>query len=140
MTSKKINLPLIVSLIGTIVMAVITVLTSAHNGWTSGQVWVMVVISAVGAFNVWAAANLPGYTNIKKYVAIATVVLQALFVFIVGGITGAEWINLLVTLLTAVGVAVVPHPITTTQTTGTAPAPGQPAVGGPAVTVVQPAQ
>jgi hypothetical protein len=144
MKAKGVSAPLIVSLVGTVLMAVLSLIATAGDyDWSKPQLWIMVVISAIGAFNVWAAANLPGYENIKKYVAAATLVLQALFVFVIGGVSTGEWINLAITLLTALGVAVVPHPITTTQNTGTVPgvaAGGNaPAVGGTPVTVVKPA-
>jgi hypothetical protein len=112
---KSIKAPVWASLIGAIVMAVWAIIQTGMADHTPRAIlWVLAVIAAVGAFNVWATANLPGYEHLKKYVAAGVAGLQVLTVVIVGGITGAEWVSILVAIGTALGVALVPHPVTTT--------------------------
>lgn len=105
---------LIWPVLGTIVMAVLTVFqeASADNHITA-QEWVQVLLGALMAFNVWATANLPQYTSMKTYVSAAIVVFGALYTYIVGGVTMGELINMAVLTLAALGVAVTKQPVTT---------------------------
>jgi uncharacterized membrane protein len=120
--TKKVWWPVL----GTIVMAVLTVIqeASADNSITA-QEWVQVILGALMAFNVWATANLPQYTKMKTWVAAAIVVVGALYTYIVGGVSTAEIINMIVLFLAAVGVAFTPQPITTVINGRTVPADGE---------------
>lgn len=101
-------------LIGLIVMAIITTLQDAFTDeHIHAQEWVLVVFQALMAFNVWATANLPGYHSMKTYVAAAIAVVSALHVFIIGGVSIQELMNLGIVALSAVGVTFTKQPITT---------------------------
>lgn len=111
---KGTSAPAWASLAGVVVMAVLTTLSALGGGHTPTRVEVVqVAIAAVGAFNVWAAANLPQYAHIKRVVSIVTLVLQAVVMALMGGMAQTEWFNVGVALLTTLGVMTVPHPLTT---------------------------
>lgn len=108
------NKKLIGPIVGTILMAVLTVFQeAAADNAITGQEWVQVILGALMAFNVWATANLPGYEKMKTRVAAAIVVFGALYTYIIGGVSTAEAINMAVLFLAAVGVAVIKQPVTT---------------------------
>lgn len=102
-------------LLGLILMAALTAIQAAMaNGSPIGaDEWVQVLIQGVMAFNVWATANLPQYDRMKTWVAATLAVLQVLVTVIDGGVSTAEYINLGITFLAAVGVAVTPQARTT---------------------------
>jgi hypothetical protein len=103
-------------ILGTIVMAILTVFQEATaDNHITAQEWVQVILGALMAFNVWATANLPGYTKMKTYVSAAIVVFGALYTYIVGGVSQGELINMAVLALSALGVAVIKQPVTITQ-------------------------
>lgn len=105
---------LIWPVLGTIVMAILTVVQEAtQDNHITAQEWVQVALGALMAFNVWATANLPGYERMKTYVSAAIVVVGALYTYIVGGVSTGEIINMAVLLLAALGVAVTRQPVTT---------------------------
>lgn len=105
---------LIWPVLGTIVMAILTVFQEAsQDNHITAQEWVQVILGALMAFNVWATANLPGYDKMKTYVSAAIVVVGALYTYIVGGVSTGEIINMGVLLLAALGVAVTRQPVTT---------------------------
>jgi hypothetical protein len=101
-----------------VAVIVMAVLTGFQDAFTDQQVtaqeWVQVGIGLVMAINVWATANLPGYETMKTLVAAVILTLQALHTFIVGGVDAPELINLAITFLAAIGVAVAKQPVTTT--------------------------
>jgi hypothetical protein len=100
--------------IGLIVMAILTSFQEAADDHTiSAQEWVQVVIQGSMAAHVWATANLPQYTRMKTFVAAVIVVLQVLYTSIIGGVSGPEAINMVITFLSAVGVAATRQPVTT---------------------------
>lgn len=106
---KKLAVPII----GTILMAVLTTIQEAMNDRViTGQEWVLVILGALMAFNVWATANLPGYERMKTYVAAAIAVVGALHTFIVGGVDMPEIVNMIILALSALGVAAVNQPTT----------------------------
>lgn len=108
------NKKLIWPVLGTIIMAVLTVFQEAsQDNHITAQEWVQVALGALMAFNVWATANLPGYEKMKTYVSAAIVVVGALYTYIVGGVSTGEIINMAVLLLAALGVAVTRQPVTT---------------------------
>lgn len=91
----------------------------------TGQEWVLVILGALMAFNVWATANLPQYTKMKTYVAAAIAVVGALHGFIVGGVDTAEIINMVILAVAALGVAATPQPVTTVINGRTVPENGE---------------
>ena len=105
---------LIWPILGTVVMAVLTVFQEAtQDNHVTSQEWVQVILGALMAFNVYATANLPGYSRMKTYVSAAIVVVGALYTYIVGGVSTGELVNMAVLLLAALGVALTPQPTTT---------------------------
>lgn len=97
-------------------MAVLTTIQdSLTDQRISSQEWVLVLLGALMAFNVWATANLPQYTHMKTYVSAAIVVVGVLQTAIVGGVDMAEVINMIVLGLAALGVAITRQPITTVR-------------------------
>lgn len=103
-----------VAVIGVILMAVLTTVQDAFTDQhIDAQEWVQVALGVLMAFNVWATANLPQYGSMKTYVAAAIAAMTALYTFVVGGVSISEWINLVVVVLVALGVAVVPQRVTT---------------------------
>ena len=117
---------LIWPILGLIIMAVLTTIqqVNADNVITASE-WVMVVLQALMAFNVWATANLPQYEKMKTYVAAAIVVVQLAVGFITDGFSTNEIVNLIVAALAALGVALTPQPVTTVINGTTVPANGE---------------
>lgn len=100
-------------LVGLIVMALLTTFQDALTDQNiSAQEWVQVTIQAVMAVNVWATANLPQFEKMKTLVAAVLVTLQALYTFVIGGVDTPELINLVITFLSALGVAFARQPLT----------------------------
>ena len=117
---------LIWPILGTVVMAILTVFQEAtQDNHITAQEWVQVILGALMAFNVWATANLPQYEKMKTYVSAAIVVFGALYTYIVGGVSIGELINMAVLALAALGVAITPQPITTVINGTTVPANGE---------------
>lgn len=101
-------------LLGLIAMAILTTIQDAFTDQhIDAQEWVLVLFQAIMAFNVWATANLPGYEKMKTYVAAVIAVVSALHVFIVGGVSSNELMNLGIVFLSALGVTFTKQPITT---------------------------
>lgn len=116
----------LVPLLGAILMSVLTVVQEAMmDARIDSQEWVLVGLGVLMAFNVWATANLPQYERMKSAVAAAIVVAGALHTFIVGGVSTAEGINMLILFLSGIGVAVTRQPITTVINGTTVPANGE---------------
>lgn len=113
-------------IIGTVLMATFTTVQEAMaDNHIDSQEWVLVGLGALMAFNVWATANLPQYKHMKTYVAMAIVVVGALYTFIPGGVTMPELINMIVLALAGLGVTFTPQPITTVIQGQTVPADGE---------------
>lgn len=114
-------------LLGLLLMAGLTTVqaATADGSRIDEQEWVQVGIQAVMAFNVWATANLPQYTKMKTWVAVALGVLQVLYTTVVGGVDTAEIINMVITALAVAGVAFTRQPITTVINGTTVPANGE---------------
>lgn len=110
----KANIKAWVPVFGLIVMAILTTFQQAltNDDVVSTQEWVQVAIQATMAAHVWATANLPQYEGMKTFVAAVVVVLQALYTVVLGGVSTVEVINLVITFLSALGVAFVTQPIT----------------------------
>jgi hypothetical protein len=106
---------LIWPVVGTIAMATLTVIQDALNtdNRIDAQEWVLVILGALMAFNVWATANLPGYEKMKGAVAAAIAIVGALHTFIIGGVSTAEIVNMAVLGLSALGVLAARQPVTT---------------------------
>ena len=98
---------------GALLMAALVAFQEATADKTiTAQEWVQVLLQVLMAFNVWATANLPQYEKMKTYVAAAIAVVSLLVSYITNGIDTQEAINLAITLIAALGVALTPQPLT----------------------------
>jgi len=113
--------PLVVAVIGVIAMALLTTVQNAltNDGLIDSQEMVQLGIQGVGAANVYLAANLPGYEKAKFYVMALIAGAQVLYTA-VGISSGSgssvdttEWVNMGITILTALGVLAIKTPVTT---------------------------
>lgn len=91
-----------------VVMAGVTAYRVVAGDGVTPSEWVTVVIAVLGTVNVWAAANVPSFAKAKTFVAAVFVVLSVLQTSITGGISGDEWLLLVLQFLGAVGVAAAP--------------------------------
>jgi hypothetical protein len=66
--------------------------------------WVNVAIAAIGAFQVWWAANVAGAPYVKAGIAAASAGLIALQSYIVGGVTISDWVQIGIAVVGALGV------------------------------------
>jgi hypothetical protein len=99
----------IMELLGALVMAIIVAYQEVATDGVTWSEWVMVVIAAAGVLNVWAAANITGFSKAKLLVSAVFVVLNLLVGILTDGrITGDEWTLLLVQFLSTLGVAGAP--------------------------------
>ena len=110
---KKVIWPVL----GLIAMTILTTVQQATGDrYITVQEWVQVGLQALMAFNVWATANLPGWSWLKTSVAAAIAVLSLLYTTLASGtVDMTAIVNLLITGLAALGVAVTKQPMTTTQ-------------------------
>lgn len=99
--------------VATIVAAIIPLLM--EGGYPDAQAWVNVAIVGVGACAVFVGPNVP-YANVTKTVlSVLAAVLVLLNNVIPGGVSTAEWLQLLVAGLGALGVYVLPNAAAATQ-------------------------
>lgn len=115
----------IVALLTALVMAGLTVVREANaDAVIDAQEWVLVVIAVFQVLTVWGAANIPRFSEAKTFMAAIMVVLNLLVSYIVGGITGDEWMLLIINFIGTIGVAFAP---------AVSDSPGaRPTLGGPA--------
>lgn len=101
----------IAELLGAVVMAgVVTYQEVVADGVTMSE-WVMVVIALFGVANVWAAANITGFTKAKTIVSALFVILNLLVGFLTdGALSGNEVMLLVIQFLSTLGVAGAPAP------------------------------
>jgi hypothetical protein len=94
----------------TVVAAVVALLNGTDHPGASD--WVNVAIIGLGAVAVLGAGNLPAgvWAHAKTIVAAATAVAVLLQSFITDGISSAEWLQLALAALGALGVYVAPGP------------------------------
>lgn len=103
--------------LGLITMTILTTVQEAMGDQhITAQEWVQVGLQALMAFNVWATANLPGWSWLKTSVAFGIAVLSLLYTTLASGtVDGEAIVNLLITALAAVGVAITRQPMTITR-------------------------
>jgi hypothetical protein len=108
--------------VGAVVMAGVTAYRAVSGDGVTPSEWVAVVLAVMAGINVWAATNVPAFSRAKTIVAAVFVIGNLLQTYITGGISGDEWILLLIQFLAAVGVATAPAVSTLTAVNPTAPA------------------
>ena len=93
--------------------ALATVISGVVGYLTDGQVttveWINVALLGAGSLAVFTAPNVPGAVYTKSILAVITAVLTLLVSLITDGITVAEWLQLAVAALGALGVYAVPN-------------------------------
>ena len=85
------------------VLAALVPILSLGAGVTADQ-WINVAIIGAGAAAVFTAPNVPGATYTKEALAVLTAGLTVLSSVIAGGITSAEWIQIILATAGALGV------------------------------------
>jgi hypothetical protein len=105
-----------------VAMAGVTAYRAVAGDGVLPSEWVTVVIAVFGAVNVWAAVNVPAFSKAKTLVAALFVVLSVLQTSVTGGISGDEWLLLILQFLGALGVVAAPAVSTLTTVTTSAPA------------------
>lgn len=95
--------------IGMVLMTVVTAIVAAMtDDVVTTAEWINVAILGFGAASVFAAPNVPGAAYTKTVLAVLTAALTAVASFLTGGITTAEWLQVLVASAAAVGVYAAP--------------------------------
>jgi hypothetical protein len=110
-------------LLATLVMAGVTGYRAVAADGVSASEWVLVVIALAGTINVWATANVPAFAKAKTLVGAVFLVLNLLVSYITGGISGDEWMLLVIQFLGALGIAVAPAVSSLSPTNAGPPAP-----------------
>lgn len=117
---------LIGPLLGGLVMAgVLAYRAAAEDNTITGPEWVLGITQLLMIVSVWAAVNIPGWTKGKTIQAAVFAVLALLASFVTNGITGDEALQLVITGLSALGVAVTPQPLTRQAPARTDPGTGR---------------
>lgn len=99
----------IAELLGALVMAIIVTFQQVSGDGVTASEWVMVIIAAAGVANVWAAANITGFSSAKTIVSTLFVVLNLLVGFLTDSrLTGDEMMLLAIQALSTLGVAGAP--------------------------------
>lgn len=90
-----------------------TVLTAIVAAMTDSVIsdveWINVGIAAVAAAGVFAAPNVPGARYTKSILAVLAAVLTFFVTAVTDGISSAEWLQVAVIALGAVGIYAVPN-------------------------------
>jgi hypothetical protein len=110
-SNVKLYLKAAAQVAATVLAAVVALLNGTdHQPGVSD--WVNVVIVALGAVAVVGAGNLPTgvWSHTKTYVAAATAAAVALQSAVTDGVSSAEWLQIALATLGALGVFVVPGP------------------------------
>lgn len=95
--------------IGMVLMTVVTAIVAAlTDDVVSTSEWINVAILGFGAASVFTAPNIPGAKHTKVVLAVLVAALTAVASFLTGGITVAEWLQVLVAAAAAVGVYALP--------------------------------
>lgn len=95
--------------IGMVLMTVVTAIVAAlTDDKVSTAEWLNIAILGFGAASVFAAPNVPYAKYTKTVLAVLTAGLTAVVSFLTGGITTAEWLQVLVAAAAAVGVYALP--------------------------------
>jgi predicted small integral membrane protein len=110
----QVYLKFVAQVLATVAAAVIALLNGADSPVASD--WINVVVIALGSVAVLGAGNLPVgvWAHTKSIVAIATAVAVLLQSVITDGISAAEWLQLLMAALGAIGVYAVKGPVVET--------------------------
>lgn len=110
---------LIGPLVGSLVMAgVLAYRGAAEDNVITGPEWVLGVTQLLMVVSVWGAANVRGWEQGKKVQAAIFAVLALLAAVVTSGISGDEWVQLIITGLSALGVvATAPTPLVAGTTT-----------------------
>lgn len=107
---------LIGPLVGALVMAgVVAYRAAAEDNVVTPSEWVLLVTQILMVVSVWGAANIPGWTRGKTLQAAIFAVLALLASAVTNGISGDEWLQLTITFLSALGVALTPAPLSRPQ-------------------------
>lgn len=115
---------LIGPLLGTLAMTIVLIIRGAsEDNVITGPEWVLGIAQVLMVVSVWGAANVRGWEKGKKVQAAIFAVLALLAALVTNGVSGDEWLQLIITGLSALGVvATAPTPLvagtTTTRTAG----------------------
>lgn len=97
----------VVAVAGAAVLAVAAVISDGITRAEGAQI----AVAVLGSLSIWLAANLPTFRYTKGIIAVLGGLTTVVVSYLTGGqITAAEWWNLLIVGLTAVGVIVIPNP------------------------------
>jgi hypothetical protein len=103
-------LKMFVAVLGTVLAALVPLLQAGHL--TTGGL-INVALVGVGALMVFASPNVPGASYTKFVLSALAAGLAALVTFVgagsLGGVTAAQWIQVLIAAGVAVGVFLVPN-------------------------------
>lgn len=117
-------------LLGSVAMAIVlgyrSAVADAHIG---PEEWVLLVTQVLMTVSVWAAANITGWERGKTYQAAIFTVLALLASSVSGGLTGDEITQLIVTALSALGVAATGGPVHAVRSLASRSAPGRNPLG-----------
>jgi hypothetical protein len=98
---------------GKVIMAVIGAAVTAlygflDDGHLSTDEWIKIAIATVLAINVYVVPVTAEWPWMKTAIGAVLAALQVLVVVIVGGVNSQEVIEIIIAVLTAIGVAVTP--------------------------------
>lgn len=100
---------LIAQVVATVLAALLPYLTA---GGLTAVDWINVAVVGVGALAVFTGPNVPGAAVTKMVLSVLTAVLVLLVNLISGGVTLAEWLQLAMAALGALGVYAIPNATT----------------------------
>lgn len=97
---------LIVSIVGAVA---VTIQAALVGDGISPAEWVTVGAAALAAVGTWLVPNTPTLATAKTWVNALVVAAGVLLPLMEGGITGHEWVTVVIAVLTAAGVYTVPN-------------------------------
>lgn len=114
---------LVAPLLGTLAMVVVLAYRGAsEDNVITGPEWVLGITQVLMVISVWGAANVPGWTKGKTVQAAVFAALALLAGFATDGrVTGDEALQLVITVLSALGVVATPPVLFWQGRTGKSP-------------------
>lgn len=103
----------IAAVVGAIISAVVAALAGDNS--INADEWILIAIAGTSAASIFTAPNVPGSRYTKAILAALMAVLSALTAMITDGVTTAEWFQVALSVLTALGVYEVANKPSTTR-------------------------
>lgn len=96
--------------------ALVLIWSAITDGITQAE-WTTIILGVATAIVVWLTSNLPHQSRLKEIAAAVMTAANILVAYLFGdGFNGQDVVNLIILVLTVLGVIAVPNPVASTGT------------------------